>query len=499
MKNKELKPGFNKNILNHDCKLDKPENYVSHMNDIVTSRKPIPHGEILSQLIEKIQLIDFRKKAELSERQRLTNSDYQIIVVEQVLNLAKSSQWGMCLNCDFIYIFNGSYWKLIDAEDIKTFLGEAALKMGVHWRKANQFRFRINLYKQFLALAYLPSPVRPRDLVLVNLKNGTFEIDVKSEETELRDFDSDDFLTFQLPFEYDENAQCPIFKEYLNKVLPDKERQNILSEFLGYVFINTSLLKLEKALLLYGTGANGKSVFYEVVRMLLGEHNTSEYSLQSLTNENGYSRAMIANKLVNYASEINGKLETSVFKQMVSGEPVEARRPYHDPQIIENYAKLIFNCNELPKDVEQTHAFFRRFLIVPFDVTIPEEEQDKKLASKIIKSELSGVFNWVLEGLTRVLSQKSFSECEAACQALELYKKESDSVKLFLEELEYCPSSLHYELINHVYPKYREFCQEAGYKPCNRTNFKRRLETSGIIVEKKSKGLAAYMVKLPGI
>ena len=163
-------------------------------------------------------------------------------------------------------------------------------------------------------------------------------------------------------------------------------------------------------MLLYGTGANGKSVFYEIVRGLLGEQNTSEYSLQSLLMIMVILRAMIANKLVNYASEINGKLEASIFKQLVSGEPVEARLPYGKPFTLTQYAKLIFNCNELPKDVEQTEAYFRRFLIIPFEVTIPEAEQDKQLAQKIIATELSGVFNWVLQGLKRLLKQKRFTD-----------------------------------------------------------------------------------------
>ena len=146
---------------------------------------------------------------------------------------------------------------------------------------------------------------------------------------------------------------------------------------------------------------------------------------------------MIANKLVNYASEINGKMETSVFKQMVSGEPIPARLPYGKPMELKQYAKLIFNCNELPKDVEHTNAYFRRFLIIPFDVTIPEEEQDKKLHKKIINNELSGVFNWVLEGSNRMILQNGFTECEAAKNILEQYKTESNSVQLFLNESGY--------------------------------------------------------------
>ena len=272
-----------------------------------------------------------------------------------------------------------------------------------------------------MALANLPTPEQPKDTVLINLKNGTFE--VTPDGVKLNDFNRADFMTYQLAFDYNPKATAPMFETYLNRVLPDIELQHILAEFLGYVFIRPTTLKLEKTLLLYGSGANGKSVFYEVVRSMLGEQNTSEYSLQSLTEEKGYFRASIANKLVNYASEISGKLVSSIFKQLVSGEPVEARLPYGKPFILKQYAKLIFNCNELPKDVEQTEAYFRRFLIVPFEITIPESEQDKQLSQKIIANELSGVFNWVLYGLKRLLENKKFTDSHRVRLAREQYEK----------------------------------------------------------------------------
>ena len=309
-----------------------------------------------------------------SGSEKLKNSHYLITVIEQVLKLAKDNNWGICRNHDFIYLFSGEYWQLIEEEALKTFLSLAAEQMGVNRYDARHFHFREHLFKQFLASANLPKPEQLKDALCINLKNGTFQI--SPEGTFLRPFISADFMTYQLPFDFNSEAKAPIFEEYLNKVLPDKDSQDILSEYLGYVFIRSTTLKLEKTLLLYGGGANGKSVFYEIVRQLLGEQNTSEFSLQSLTNGNGYYRAMIANKLVNYASEISGKLETSIFKQLVSGEPVEARLPYGKPFSITGYAKLIFNCNELPKDVEQTRGYFRRFLIIPFEVTIPEAEQD---------------------------------------------------------------------------------------------------------------------------
>ena len=99
----------------------------------------------------------------------------------------------------------------------------------------------------------------------------------------------------------------------------------------GYIFVKTSVLKLEKMLVLFGTGANGKSVFYDILNALLGAENFSSYSLQNLTNDNGYYRAKIGNKLVNYSSEMSSKMENEYFKQLSSGEKTSARLPYGAP------------------------------------------------------------------------------------------------------------------------------------------------------------------------
>jgi putative DNA primase/helicase len=92
-----------------------------------------------------------------------------------------------------------------------------------------------SLFKQFLATAYLPTPESNKDTVLINLQNGTFEISPQG--TKLRPFDRSDFITYQLPFEYNPQAKAPLFEAYLNKVLPDPERQRVLAEYLGFVFM----------------------------------------------------------------------------------------------------------------------------------------------------------------------------------------------------------------------------------------------------------------------
>jgi putative DNA primase/helicase len=326
--------------------------------------------------------------------------------------------------------------------------------------------------------------------ILINLKNGTFEID-RNGKGELRPANKSDFLKYQLPFKYDSGAQCPLFQKYLDISLPDKASQAVLAEYIGYVFAPN--LKLEKALILYGSGANGKSVFFDIISALLGTQNVSSYSIDALCEQNGYYRAMIANKLINYSSEIGKRFEVDKFKQLCSGEPVEARLPYGEPFQIRNYARLVFNANQLPKDTEQTTAFFRRFLIIPFTVTIPPGQQDIELSKKIIDNELSGVFNWVLSGLDRIIKQKGFSKCDAAEKELEQYRRESDSVEMFIDENDYRKSINDSKQLKDLYSEYRIYCNDVGNRTCSLKTFSQRLKDKGFEVMRNNAGRIIYI------
>jgi putative DNA primase/helicase len=227
------------------------------------------HKAVLAELLDKVQPVEFRELAEMGEGDKLLKKHYLILVIEQIKELAEKNSWGLCKSDDFVYLYNGAYWCQLAPEELQAFLGAAAEKMAVDRFDARHYDFREKLYKQFLALAYLPKPEPPKDKVLINLLNGTLEI--TPDGPKLREHRREDFLTHQLPFAYDPNADAPIFRRYLDRVLPDPERQRVVAEFLGYVFIKPSYLKLEKALILYGSGANGKSVLFEVVEALLGK------------------------------------------------------------------------------------------------------------------------------------------------------------------------------------------------------------------------------------
>jgi putative DNA primase/helicase len=186
-----------------------------------------------------------------------------VTVVEEVLAIADRRQWGLCRNLAFVYVYNGAYWQPVVEDDLKAFLQAAALKMGVDRYDALYVDFAVQLHKQFLNAAYLPAPQKSREAVRINLANGTFHVGAGCQE--LRPFNRADFLLHQLPFAYDPAAIAPQFQRFLNRVLPDEACQQILAEYLGYLFVSPAQLKLEKTLLLYGTGANGKSVLFEIV------------------------------------------------------------------------------------------------------------------------------------------------------------------------------------------------------------------------------------------
>lgn len=504
-----------------------------HVEGLASKSEPVEHGAILTELLKSIEPFDFEKAAfpqveelrakclelqnqltnpdgsykrnaiiegELKELQKqlngfkMTQKHFAILSIENVLKVAEQKKWGICKNNDFIYLYNSEYWANIEKEAFQSFLGEAAEQMGVTRFVSRWHEFRDTLFKQFIATSYLPKPKTKKNVVLINLKNGTFEITPTGHN--LRKFDRADFLTYQLPFAYNPTDQAPLFDRYLNQVQPDPLRQLILAEYLGCVFVPASYLKLEKALILYGSGANGKSVFFEVVNALFGDENVSGYSLESLTDKEGYFRAMIVNKLLNYASELNAnQATTDKTKQLISGEKIQARLPYGQPFDMTDYAKLIFNCNELPKNAEQTNAYFRRFLIVNFEQTIPEHQQDKELSKKIIAAELSGVFNWVLLGLNRLLLQKGFTYCEAVNEARKQYELESDSVNQFIEDSGYLASATNYSPIVELYREYRAFCIEDGCQAVKKGNFIKRLRHLKITIDRLNIGNVAYLAK----
>jgi putative DNA primase/helicase len=312
--------------------------------------------------------------------------------------------------------------------------------------------------------------------VSVNLLNGTVFFD---NGFKIRKFDYKDFFTYQLTFDYNIKKECPLFMNYLNKVLPCQQTQDMLQEFSGYIFTKNTMLKLEKVAVLFGIGSNGKSVFFDIISAILGEENKISLSLTDLQQE--HYRAMIVDKLLCYSSEMGKGTDHDLFKKLASGEPISARHKYGKAFTAENYCRFMFNTNELPSKVEHTDAFFRRFLIIPFNVQISDEEKDPNLARKIIENELPGVFNWILEGLARLTKTKRFTISKESESILYDFMTEQDSVKKWLDgfiEKEDGGRVLKFYL-DDGYKNYKGYCDADGFRPVGKKNFSNRILNNG--------------------
>lgn len=455
-----------------------------------TTSEPLRIIRTAISRVERVDLLELARK--YYDRQVLgldgqprqqSQTELIVLIVEYFGNWMDEIQMGARVLNGTPHLFGGTHWKPVTDKEFEVLLGNFALRIGCDPVGFGIFTAREKLVKQFHSIHGGQPADGKSGQTLLNFRNGTLEISDTAEV--MRDFDRDDLLTYMLPFDYDETAVCPLFDRYLVRVLPEESSRMVLAEFLGWVFLRE--LKLEKVLVLFGDGHNGKSVFFDLVNALLGEQNVSNYGLSSLSKME--NRCALGSALLNFGSEINERCDADLFKKMASGEPLEARRLYNDAYIMRDYARLAFNANLLPRDTEHTAGFFRRFLIIPFNQTISESEKDPELARKIIETELSGVFNWVMVGLRRLRQQRKFSACAAADQALATYKKESDSTAGFLEEGGWVSSDEKRVGKGELYKAYQDFCRDSGHTVLSKLEFGKRVLGTHKIKDSKSGGV----------
>jgi P4 family phage/plasmid primase-like protien len=403
---------------------------------------------------------------------------YKVAIIDQLLQVAHANDWHLVRDSGMSYIYTGCMWLSLDKDELKNLLKDVAIRQGYPEIEARDSKFINALFDQALQDGFFADKYFERQS-MINLSNCTLVLD--SDGVITKPFDYRDFLTHQLPFNYQPQARNLIFEQYLNDVLPDKNTQRTLQEVCGYLFIKG--LKLEKIFFLYGEGANGKSVLFEVINGLIGVENISHFSLESLTDDTGYFRAKIKDKIVNYGTDIRlNKIDAGMFKTLASGEPIEARLPYAEPFTMSDYAKLIFNVNRLDNaNIEHTHGFYRRILIIPFEKTIADKDQDKSLHKKILSNK-AGVLNWIIEGAERVIRNEDIFISDECKKFKDKFIKDTDTVALFAEARNYSNKGRAMTYLSSIYADYKDFCSEDGYsKPLGKNNFAKRFEALGYV------------------
>lgn len=307
----------------------------------------------------------------------------------------------------------------------------------------------------------------------VNFNNGILSL----ESGELTGHNSDLGFTYVLPFDYDRQAECPRFDSFLEEVTcGDTELQQVLLEFMGYALSGMDCSIGQKALILVGEGSNGKSVFMDLLIHLAGEGN---YSTLSMGNEISRleNRYQLDGKLFNVSEETptNAMMDSTVFKALVTGGIVQARKLYCDSYSMRNKAKIIMACNELPKTKDLSHGMFRRLLIVPFRAQFDKaiDGYDPHVREKLF-AESSGIFNRIFKALVQFKERSAFADSVSVDNQIRDYRQENDTVSQWWDACMIKDGDLNVPS-SHLYSMYKMDCENDGEKPMTQMQFTARL------------------------
>lgn len=308
---------------------------------------------------------------------------------------------------------------------------------------------------------------------IINLKNGLYDVLNKK----LLHHTPDYLSNIQLNCSYDENADCPLFKKYLFDVMEGDEGQiNLIKEILGYCLIPITLGG--KCMVFVGAANAGKSILLSVINeILIGIEYVSNVAWQNLSDR--FKTAELYGKLANIFADLPTQniTESGIFKSLVTSDIITVEKKNKDPFSFKSTCKLIFSCNELPRNLaDVSEGFFRRLIIIRFSKVINEAKKDVELLDKL-RNEADGILNFALEGLNQLIEHKfKFSETEKTKKELDKYREESDSCLAFINECcsydEKETSSTH-----ELYRQYKIFCDEYGYKACGRNKLTNRIKT----------------------
>jgi P4 family phage/plasmid primase-like protien len=310
----------------------------------------------------------------------------------------------------------------------------------------------------------------------VPVQNGVIE--VSSRDTDLKPHSPEYRFLGVVRTEYDPDADCPQFRAFLDDVVQTDAERKKLQEYAGYTLMHWGL-PYHKALFLVGPTASGKSTFLDTIRGVLGDNTVVSLTPQELTGER-FAGAELFQSWANFRNDIPSSLieDTGAFKEITAGDSIKAEQKFKDPFRFEPTAKHLFSANQLPDAETDDEAFYRRVLLVPFPSTVPKSERDPHLDEKL-QSELSGVLNWMLTGLQRLLQQGGFTADRTPGETQRTWEKWGNTVDRFREIcLEKTDGA---ELPKQTaYRAYHGFCEAESLPAETQHKMTRRLKKEGI-------------------
>lgn len=316
----------------------------------------------------------------------------------------------------------------------------------------------------------------------LNLKNGLLDV----ETITLKEHTPEYFSTVQVPFDYDAEAEYPLFEKFIETVSNgDESTAQMIQEMFGYCLSEGN--PRHKVFYLYGdTARNGKSTTAKLICGLIGWGNVSTLSLGQIANDNSSSMTAIVGKQINFSDEISTRfIESSRLTSMSAESMIEINPKFKHAYLYPVTAKFIIACNDLPifKDAQ---GMKHRMISIPFTYQFKEEERILRYEEVLLKAEGSGILNWALEGLRLLKKENTFSTNEQSKEDMYENLMQTRPVISFLEEnYEFDETYQEGITADEMYGKksqfdepgegYRLFCEKNGVKDVSLFTFRKQV------------------------
>jgi putative DNA primase/helicase len=332
-------------------------------------------------------------------------------------------------------------------------------------------------------------PVTPEQLDadpwVLNVCNGTLDL----RTGHLRPHARADLLTKLAPVTYDPGALCPTWVGFLSRILAgDGELIRFVQKVIGYSL--TGSTQEQCLFILYGAGANGKSTLIQTISALLGDY-ARQTPTETLLIQRGdgvrNDLARLQGARFVSAVEVEGgrKLAEALVKQLTGGDTITARFLYGEHFEFQPMFKLWLAVNHKPVVQGTDHAIWRRLRLIPFTVTIPAAEQDKRLTEKL-QAELPGILRWAVEGCL-LWQQEGLEPPAAVHRATGDYRAEMDVIAAFIRDC--CVVEPQRQVsTSELYAEYRGWCEQMGESAVTQKAFGTALRERGCTPGRTSGG-----------
>ncbi len=288
------------------------------------------------------------------------------------------------------------------------------------------------------------------------------------------------FSTFAVDYNFDIEAQCPKWLQYLNDVQPNPDDRLMLQKLCGLSLIPET--RFNVVFFLFGDGGTGKSTFLHVLERLVGTNNVCCLPLSQFSNK--FKTWELTCNLLNIVGDLPTENEhgsisqvEGMLKDVCDGNPIPTEQKGRNTGKANAIARCIFATNSLPRFTDKSNAMWDRLRIIPFNQRIRHtDKENPDLRKELAESELPGIFLWALLGLAQLQSDRRFPEHSEGIATKDSHRKCCDHEALFLDEHCEIGSDNDYIGTQVLYNRYREWTKNNGYYPCGELNFAKAVE-----------------------